>query len=319
MQNNLRRHTLMKGECPLHYYTSDPEVEKGINMVLVHGTAVDHNSFNNLIELLPENTYNLLVVELRGHGKSQPTEVLPSFPMLVEDVLDVMADAGMEKAIFIGQGIGGAIVQEILYQEPETVIGLGIVGCGCNYTKVGPFERLTYVVMNGILSHYTFNKLRKNLSFSTSALKEGREYTHRCITKMEKLIVIRFLQLSTKCDRKAKDYVSEVDGFAAMGMVEMPNLGKKIINAYQRHFPNVDLYRVPMAASLVQFDAPKHLADLIERLRLKIYDPEGYKEAMEKYRKEYEREMKKLMEKRQKEEEQKRKEAEERKKARKRR
>ncbi|MGI6030024.1 MAG: alpha/beta fold hydrolase [Eubacteriales bacterium] len=319
MQNNLRRHTLMRGECPLHYYTSDPYVEGRIDLVLIHGTAVDHNSFSKFIELLPEDTYNLLLPELRGHGKSQPVDVLPSFELITEDILAVLEDAGVQKALFIGQGVGGAIVQDILYQQPDRVIGMGILGCGCNYIRPSGFEKLTFSVMNGIVSHYAFNKLRKNLAFSTSALKEGREYTHRCITKMQKMVILRYLQITTRPTHRDKKFVSEVNGFAAMGFMEMPRLGKKLVNAYRQHLPNVDLYQVPRAASLVQYDAPTHLADLLERLRLKIYDPKGYKEAMERYQKEYEKEMKRIMEKRQKEEEARRKEREEQKKARKKR
>jgi hypothetical protein len=52
--------------------------------------------------------------------------------------------------------------------------------------------------------------------------------------------------------------------------------------------PQADLYKLMGGATLLQFDLPKQINELVERLLLKIYNTEEYDRAMMDYRKKYE-------------------------------
>lgn len=299
MDNKLQRHTLLKGDCPLHYYTSEWK-EDGIPLVLVHGIAVDHHSFDKFLEYLPEDRYNVLAMDMRAHGKSQPNDETLTADLLVDDILDILEKAGVQKAIFIGQGLGGSLVQEVLFRRPDMVQALGILGAACNFRKTGAMEKLSYLFMSTIISTYRFEKLRTNLSFSNSTQKEGREYTHRCITKMQKQELLALLKLSTKMTHVEKDYRSDVAGFCALGVTNVDTSGEKINAVYRQCLPNVDCYRIVNCSSLIQYDGAQQVAELLNRTYLKMYDPEQYQEVMDKFKKDYERAMRKEMERRKK-------------------
>lgn len=310
MDNTLQRHTLLKGSCPLHYYTS-PWEEGRTPLVLVHGIAVDHHSYDKFISCLPDDRYNILSMDMRAHGKSQPNDETLTYDLLVEDVLDILAKMEIHKAIFIGQGLGGSIVQEVLFRRPELVEALGILGASCSFEREGLGTKLSYLIMSTIISTYRFDKLRKNISFSNSALKEGREYTHRCISKMKKAELLNLLKISTKVMHYEKDYHTDVMGFCALGVADIISSSAKIHGAYQHFMPNVDSYRIVSCASLIQYDGAEQVAELLERLYLKLHDPKKYQEVMDEFQKAYQREIKKEMERRRKEEEKARKKAEE--------
>lgn len=310
MDNKLQKHTLLKGDCPLHYYTSSWK-EGRTPLVLVHGIAVDHHSYDKFIGLLPDDRYNVLAMDMRAHGKSQPNDEKLTYDLLVDDVLDIVEEMGIQKAIFIGQGLGGSIVQEVLFRRPDLVEALGVLGAVCSFGKAGMGEKLSYLVMSTLISTYRFEKLRRNLSFSNSALKEGREYTHRCISKMKKLELMILLKMSTQVMHYEPDYKNDVMGFCAIGVADITSTGEKINVVYKRCLPNVDCYRMVNCASLLQYDGAEHVAELLERVYLKMHDPAKYEEVMAQFRKDYEREMRKVLERRQQEAEQTRKKAEE--------
>lgn len=310
MENKLQKHILLKGDCPLHYYTSEWK-EDGITLVLVHGIAVDHHSYDQLIECLPEDRYNILSMDMRAHGKSQPNDKKLTKELLLEDILDVLEKAGVQKAIFVGQGLGGSLVQDLLFQHPGMVQALAILGAACSFGRISMAERITYGIMSTVISTYRFEKLRQNVSFSNSARVEGREYTHRCITRMEKKDLVTLLKMSTRMTHYEKDYRSEVPGFCALGVLNADSSVEKINAVYQSCLPNVDCYRIVGCASIVQYDAPEQVAELLQRMYLKMFDPEQYQEVMEKFKEEYEKEMLKVLERQRKEAEKARKRAEE--------
>jgi pimeloyl-ACP methyl ester carboxylesterase len=72
----------------------------------------------------------------RGTGESQTTPKV-TMPQLAADALAVMDAAGVRRAHIYGVSMGGAIVQEMAFQQPERVVSL-IVGCSGALTADKP-------------------------------------------------------------------------------------------------------------------------------------------------------------------------------------
>lgn len=309
MDNNLLRHTFMKNGTEIAYYTS-PTIEGGVNLVLLHSGEVDHRSFDKLIHEI-KGDYNILTLDMRGHGKSTNLDDI-TFDLLVEDVVDIVTYAGFEKAMYLGQALGGSIAQEILYRHPEMVEGLGLIGCIPIFEKLNPVEGLSYGIMSFVTNRYSYDKIRKNLSFAGSVTVGGREYIHRCITKIDRDDLMASAKASVNCLRNDKNFVSQVKGFVAVGMNEALSNNKRVWKLYKQYFPQLDVYKISNVSSMIQYDSPKSIWELLDRMRMKIYAPEEYENAMKAYRDKMDREIEKLKKRQEKqaEEEQRRKEEE---------
>jgi pimeloyl-ACP methyl ester carboxylesterase len=94
-------------------------------VVFVHGAGGSSSIwFKQLREYKKE--FNVLMVDLRGHGKSkgmlqQYYEDEYSFKLASQDIIDVMDDAGIEKAHFVGVSLGTIIIRTIGEMQPDRV------------------------------------------------------------------------------------------------------------------------------------------------------------------------------------------------------
>ena len=115
----------------LHYKTYKRS-EKTDWVVLVHGAGGSSSIwFKQLKEYRQE--FNVLLVDLRGHGKSQ--QILQkyyketySFKMAARDIVAVLDDAGIGEAHFVGVSMGTIIIRSIGEIAPERVKSM--VMCG---------------------------------------------------------------------------------------------------------------------------------------------------------------------------------------------
>lgn len=95
-------------------------------VVFVHGAGGSSNLFFRQIRAF-KNEYNLLLIDLRGHGKSPAANVTDllsgrySFEMVAWDVIKVMDAADVPKAHFMGISLGTIIARTISELAPERV------------------------------------------------------------------------------------------------------------------------------------------------------------------------------------------------------
>jgi pimeloyl-ACP methyl ester carboxylesterase len=226
----------------------------------------------------------VLLCDLREHGNSEGNTEAITLKLLVEDVLDILTHAGIKEAVFIGQSTGGAIVQKIAKHRPDMVLGMGLLGISCISSRLTPFEAGASAVMELILKRYKIERMAENTSRSYSTTKEGREYVKKCVLKMSKKAILDTVRISVNWMEKDKVYKTDIPAFVAVGSWDALSMTKKTFAVYRKTMPRADLYRLVGGATLLQFDLPNQTAELLERLLLKIYDPQAYEKAMTDYR-----------------------------------
>ncbi len=101
-------------------------------VVFVHGAGGSSSIWFKQLKAYKEE-FNVLLVDLRGHGKSkgmlqQYYEDEYTFQMASQDIIDVLDDAGIDKAHFVGVSLGTIIIRTIGEMQPDRVRSL--VMCG---------------------------------------------------------------------------------------------------------------------------------------------------------------------------------------------
>jgi pimeloyl-ACP methyl ester carboxylesterase len=115
----------------LHYrtYDLDPAADW---VVLVHGAGGSSSIWFRQLRAY-RTSFNVLLVDLRGHGESAKLrdgreEAHYTFDALAAEVLEVLDFAGIERAHFVGISLGCLIVRTIAELAPERVRSMVLGG-----------------------------------------------------------------------------------------------------------------------------------------------------------------------------------------------
>lgn len=118
------------------YVRRESEIEEGIlsylvragkepPLILIPGSFSDSSQWDDVIPALSPNLM-LVLVELRGHGKSRPPPlpIYSSIEQFTEDVFRVVDDLSLTQFFIGGHSIGGMIALEAGRQRPADVTGI---------------------------------------------------------------------------------------------------------------------------------------------------------------------------------------------------
>ncbi|WP_332695013.1 alpha/beta fold hydrolase [Halalkalibacter lacteus] len=92
-------------------------------VVLVHGLGGSSTIWFKQIKDLRKH-FNLLLIELRGHGKSankKTEDEMYTFAKASQDVVEVMEHLDIQKAHFMGISLGSIVIRNVAYHSPKKV------------------------------------------------------------------------------------------------------------------------------------------------------------------------------------------------------
>lgn len=100
---------------------------RGMPLVLLHAFPVDSRMWDPVRGLLAEST-RVITPDQCGMGRSPlPTGREPSMDAVAADVLALLDDLGIERAVFIGCSMGGYAAMAALRAAPHRVSGLVLI------------------------------------------------------------------------------------------------------------------------------------------------------------------------------------------------
>lgn len=128
----------------------------GTPIIFVHGFAGDLNSwmFNQPMLAQDHTTY---AVDLPGHGASDKSVSEGTVKEFAEGLIGFMDGLKIERAHFVGQSLGGAIVLQLAAEKPALVASLTLISSA----GLGPDINMDYI--NGFLSATGRKDLRPQL------------------------------------------------------------------------------------------------------------------------------------------------------------
>lgn len=107
----------VREHLPLHRTDDAP------SFLLVHGLASNALLWDGVGAALAAAGYRSVAVDLRGHGRSDGSDEL-SFDRIVDDLAQVVAQAGLGRPVAVGQSWGGNVVLELAAARPDVVRGV---------------------------------------------------------------------------------------------------------------------------------------------------------------------------------------------------
>jgi len=117
------------------------EQGSGAPLVLLHSAGHDHHDFDAILPELAQR-HRVIALDWPGFGESEAPEPASSLSAsLVGEVLeDAVAALQLERAVFLGNSVGGMAAARLAARHPERVRALVLVSSG-GFTPMGPVTR----------------------------------------------------------------------------------------------------------------------------------------------------------------------------------
>jgi pimeloyl-ACP methyl ester carboxylesterase len=142
----------------IHYVELGPEDAPGLPVVLVHGASSSLETMRQPLGNMLANNHRVILIDRPGLGWSTRDSMRETTPAIQARMIDeALGKIGVERAIFVGHSLGGAIMPEMALTYPKRVAGLVMLS-PVLYTwpgGVGQFNKLATVPVLGPLLAFT--------------------------------------------------------------------------------------------------------------------------------------------------------------------
>lgn len=110
------------------YYWYSKCTSADATLVFLHGLTADHTLFEKQISHY-RGRVNLLCWDAPAHGKSRPYKEF-SYDDAAKVLKEILDQEYIKEAIFVGQSMGGYVIQTLMKHDPQIVKGfIGIDTC----------------------------------------------------------------------------------------------------------------------------------------------------------------------------------------------
>lgn len=117
--NGLKEKTISSNHGTTYYWTN--EVESAVSLVFLPGLTADHRLFESQIAFFKDE-FKVLVWDCPCHGLSRPYDEF-SYANVTGELYSILEKERVDKAVFIGQSLGGMIAQYYIDQYPFRAAG----------------------------------------------------------------------------------------------------------------------------------------------------------------------------------------------------
>ncbi len=127
----MTEHYLETQNGKIYYWTdstNSPQTNKS-TIVFLHGLSSNHTTWDETLALYKSAGFNILTIDLRGHGVSDKTRKrnLYKIGVLKNDVVEIIKKEGLEKAIIVGYSYGGYIGIDLAINNPDLIEKLVLI------------------------------------------------------------------------------------------------------------------------------------------------------------------------------------------------
>lgn len=99
----------------------------GLPVVLIHGYPLNHTIWLPVAERLASENFQIILPDMRGFGLSPAPGGTSTMDLMAGDVLNLLDELGIEKAVLVGHSMGGYVSMAFSRLYPGRLAGLGLV------------------------------------------------------------------------------------------------------------------------------------------------------------------------------------------------
>lgn len=189
----------------LHYntYEKSPEHEW---VVFIHGAGGSSSIWYKQVKDFRKN-YNVLLVDLRGHGRSKTslkTLKKYSFEVITKDVIQVLDHLHIKRAHFVGISLGTIVIRELAELQAERVQSLVMGGAIMKLNLRSKVLLKLGVWLKSVLPYMLLYRFFAFIIMPKGNHKESRSLFIREAKKLYQKEFIRWFKLAAGLNAKLK-------------------------------------------------------------------------------------------------------------------
>lgn len=261
MKDNMQHLVFQNLNCEINYWYRKGSKNKWV--IFFHGAGADHEMFQQQFEAF-DNTYNLIAWDARGHGMSKLEQGRKfKFKDMVSDCKKLYEIYSIDKAILIGQSMGGSLAQEIAYYCPEIVDKLVLIDCSKNTGKLTVVERYSLKCSKFIFNCYPWKMLINQCSNACGNKDSVKKYIKDCFGKLDKETYIDIMMELVGCLHEDAEFMFKQPVLLLCGSDDKLGNIKKIAEPWARGDSNCTLHMIDNAGHNSNQDNPEMVNELI--------------------------------------------------------
>jgi esterase len=98
----------------------------GSPLIILHGLFGMSDNWMTMAKRFAENNFHVFAADLRNHGQSPHSDDW-NFPVMAEDVFELMQDKNLNQAAVIGHSLGGKVAMQMAATQPQKLSTLVVV------------------------------------------------------------------------------------------------------------------------------------------------------------------------------------------------
>lgn len=173
-------------------------------IILIHGFLGSSEIWNSFIPKL-QNNYQILTIDLPGHGKSNPYDGKLTMELIAENVKTILENHNIKNAHFLGHSMGGYVSLAILDLFPEIVKSITLLNSTAKEdSEQKKNDRLLAMKVFDLQPKVFIQAAIENLFYSENLIPLSKE-----VKKMQEIALqtnIEGAKASLMAMRNRKDY-----------------------------------------------------------------------------------------------------------------
>ncbi len=259
---NMEHLTFQNLGCEINYWYRNRSENKWV--LFFPGAGMDHAMFEAQFGLFGP-TYHIIAWDARGHGLSK-LELGKKFQFndMISDCRKLFEIYSIDRAILIGQSMGGNLAQEIAYQYPQLIDRMVLIDCAKNTGKLTVTEKLALKSAGFLFALYPWKTLIRQSAEASANTESVRKYIYDCFNKLDKQTFVEvMLNMAESCLHEDAVYRFHQPVLLLCGVDDKLGNIRKVAEPWSKEDSNCILHMIEHASHNSNQDNPIQVNHLI--------------------------------------------------------
>lgn len=240
------------------------EYGKGEVLLFLHGLGSTKADWDAQVPFFSKK-YRVVVVDLRGHGKTSIPSKDYGVRFMTEDIKQLLDVLKIEKTSVVGFSMGGAVAFQLAYDSPEKIKNLVIVNSGPDFNNMGKIGEDLLNNRTEFLKTKGLNVLAKEIAYNMfpedTQVDMRNQFEERC---KENDYDAYYNSFVTLMNWGLGDKLKEIKTRTLIVASDMDYTPVSFKEEYVKRMPNAELSVIKNSRHGTVIDQPKEFNKVLE-------------------------------------------------------